>query len=162
MAGKGKRTSKSSAKSSTKAAPTKSVQSSSGSATNEGNRAATGVLVSHPQSHDIQIDSFSLSFHGVELVQSCRLELNYGRRYGLIGANGCGKTTLMNCLAQREVPIPDHMDIFHLDKEVEASDMTALQAVIEHVDAERDRLEIEAEEAMHEHGPEHPLVLQSS
>jgi len=156
MAGKGK-------KSASKTAA-KSVAKASQSAVEkpkETHRAATGVLVSHPQSRDIQIDSFSLSFHGVELVQSCRLELNFGRRYGLIGANGCGKTTLMECLANREVPMPEHMDIFHLDKEVEASEMTALEAVVEHVDKERGRLEVEVEQAMHELGPESPVVLQS-
>ncbi len=33
----------------------------------------------------IKIDNFSLSLHGTELVHDCTLELNYGRRYGLIG-----------------------------------------------------------------------------
>ena len=42
-------------------------------------RACTGVLTSHPQSRDIQLESFSLLFHGHELLQDCNLELNYGR-----------------------------------------------------------------------------------
>jgi ATP-binding cassette subfamily F protein 2 len=44
-----------------------------------GDRSCTGVLSSHPQSRDIHIDSFTLLFHGHELLQDCRLELNYGR-----------------------------------------------------------------------------------
>ena len=54
-------------------------------------RSVTGVLSSHPASRDIHIDRFSLTFHGAELLSDTRLELNSGRRYGLLGLNGCGK-----------------------------------------------------------------------
>lgn len=47
-----------------------------------GARSCTGVLSSHPQSRDIHVDSFSLLFHGHELLQDTRLELNYGRYKG--------------------------------------------------------------------------------
>lgn len=66
------------------------------------------------------------------------------RRYGLLGLNGCGKSTLLTAIGCRELPIPDHMDIYHLTREIEASDMTALEAVIS-CDDERLRLEKEAE-----------------
>jgi ATP-binding cassette, subfamily F, member 2 len=42
-------------------------------------RSCTGVLASHPQSRDIHIDSFTLLFHGHELLADARLELNFGR-----------------------------------------------------------------------------------
>lgn len=42
-------------------------------------RSTTGVLTSHPQSRDIHFESFSLLFHGHELLTDTRLELNYGR-----------------------------------------------------------------------------------
>lgn len=51
----------------------------------------TGVLASHPESRDVHIENFSITFHGVELLSDTRLELNRGRRYGLLGLNGCGK-----------------------------------------------------------------------
>lgn len=50
-----------------------------------------GVLASHPDSRDVHLDSMTIRFHGVELLVDSRLELNCGRRYGLIGLNGCGK-----------------------------------------------------------------------
>jgi ATP-binding cassette subfamily F protein 2 len=90
-------------------------------------RSTTGVLASHPQSRDIQIDSFTLLYHGHDLLQDTRLELNYGRRYGLLGLNGCGKSTMLKALAAREVPIPEHIDMYLLDREMPASDKTALQ-----------------------------------
>jgi ATP-binding cassette subfamily F protein 2 len=56
--------------------------------TNAENRACTGVLSSHPNGRDIHIDQFSLTFYGQELLVDSRLELNNGRRYGIIGLNG--------------------------------------------------------------------------
>lgn len=53
-------------------------------------RAVTGVLASHPNSTDVHISSLSLTFHGQELLSDTSLELNSGRRYGLIGLNGTG------------------------------------------------------------------------
>ena len=55
----------------------------------------------------------------------------------------------MHALGNREVPIPDHIDIFHLTREMAASDKTALECVLE-VDEERLKLEKEAEELAHD------------
>ncbi|CAM6112685.1 unnamed protein product [Calypogeia fissa] len=107
-------------------------------------RTCTGVLASHPQSRDIHIESLSVTFHGHELVADSTLELNYGRRYGLLGLNGCGKSTLLTSIGMREVPIPEHMDIYHLTSEIDATDLSALEAVM-NVDAERLELEKEVE-----------------
>lgn len=54
-------------------------------------RAVTGVLASHPNSTDVHIINLSLTFHGQELLSDTKLELNSGRRYGLIGLNGTGE-----------------------------------------------------------------------
>ena len=55
---------------------------------------------------------------------------------------------MLQALGNREVPIPDHIDIYYLSREMSASDKTALQCVLE-VDQERVRLEKLAEELMH-------------
>lgn len=108
-------------------------------------RACTGVQGIHPMARDIKIDNFSVTFYGSELLLDTKLELSVGNRYGLIGVNGCGKSTLLSCLGNREVPIQDHIDIYYLDREVPASEKTALQAVMD-ADEERIRLERLAEE----------------
>jgi len=82
------------------------------------------------------------------------LELNYGRRYGLIGRNGSGKSTFLECLAAREVPIPDQIDIFHLSEEAEAQDLSALDAVVYVAKQEIQKLEIESEKLLETEGPE--------
>lgn len=59
-----------------------------------------------------------------------------------------GKSSLLSVLGRREVPIPEHIDIFHLTREMPASDKTALQCVME-VDEERVQLERLAESLAH-------------
>lgn len=83
------------------------------------------------------------------MFEDTNLELNSGNRYGLLGANGCGKSTMLTCLGHREVPIPEHIDIFYLDREMPPSDKTPLESVMD-VDQERVKLEKEAERLMHE------------
>lgn len=53
------------------------------------------MLTSRPTARDIKIDGFSLGICGNELIQDCSIELTIGRRYGLIGQNGCGKTSFL-------------------------------------------------------------------
>eukprot|EP00096_Caligus_rogercresseyi_P007358 TRINITY_DN251_c0_g2_i1.p1 TRINITY_DN251_c0_g2~~TRINITY_DN251_c0_g2_i1.p1 ORF type:complete len:634 (+),score=248.05 TRINITY_DN251_c0_g2_i1:84-1985(+) len=107
-------------------------------------RACTGVLGIHPMSRDIKIDNLSVTFHGAELLTDTRLELSCGQRYGLIGENGSGKSSLLGVLGNREVPIQEHVDIYLLSREMPASEMSALDAVME-ADAERSKLEALAE-----------------
>merc|ERR1719249_585750 len=108
-------------------------------------RSCTGVLGIHPMARDIKIDNCSVTFYGSELLQDTKLELSVGNRYGLIGANGGGKSALLAVLGNREVPIQEHVDIYYLDREVPASEKTAIQAVME-ADEERIKLEKLAEE----------------
>uniref|UniRef100_A0AAQ4R626 ATP-binding cassette, sub-family F (GCN20), member 2b n=1 Tax=Gasterosteus aculeatus aculeatus TaxID=481459 RepID=A0AAQ4R626_GASAC len=112
-------------------------------------RAVTGVLSSHPNSTDVHVSSLSLTFHGQELLADTSLELNSGRRYGLIGLNGTGKSMLLSAIGHREIPIPEHIDIYHLTREMAPSEKTALQCVME-VDEQRIMLEKEAERLAHE------------
>jgi len=117
-------------------------------------RTCTGVLASKPSDRDVKISSFSLSYYGRVLIAETELELNYGRRYGLIGLNGSGKSTFLECLYAREVPIPEVIDIFHLSEEAEAQDLTAIEAVVWVAKQEIARLEAESDKLMETEGPE--------
>jgi ATP-binding cassette subfamily F protein 2 len=123
----------------------------------ESGRVCAGVLTSHRDSRDIKIEQFSLSFHSDILIHDSTLELNFGRRYGLIGENGCGKSTLLKAIASGEVCLPTHIDTYLLDKEYPPTDMTALDAVINDAKTELKRLEKEMETIMVE-DPESPLL----
>jgi len=117
-------------------------------------RSVTGQLTSQYKARDIKIESFALSLHGHELVKDTKLELNWNRRYGLVGPNGSGKSTLLKCIGEREIPIPDWVTIFLLEREVPPSEMTALEVVTQDVASEVKRLEAEAEEAAVTEGPD--------
>jgi ATP-binding cassette subfamily F protein 2 len=117
-------------------------------------RTCTGVLASRPQDKDVKITAFSLSYHGRVLIAETELELNYGRRYGLIGLNGSGKSTFLECIEAREVPIPEGIDIFHLSEEAEAQDLSALEAVVYVAKMEIQRLEAESDRILEEDGPD--------
>eukprot|EP01035_Chromulina_nebulosa_P018741 gene18741-24506_t len=99
----------------------------------------------HRNVRDISVSNLTVLFHGTPLIEEAELSLNYGNRYGLIGRNGCGKTTFMKVIGARCIPIPEGIDMFHLKEEIEATDMTAKEAVMS-VDSERAKLESEAEE----------------
>jgi len=101
----------------------------------------TGVLASRVQSRDVRFEQVNMSIHGKELIQDTTVQINFGRRYGLIGANGSGKTTFLAALACRELPIPDHIDIWHVHEEAQPSEVTALQAVVDTAQKEVERLE---------------------
>jgi ATP-binding cassette subfamily F protein 2 len=62
-------------------------------------------------------------------------------------------------MAAREVPIPDHIDIFFLEEEFRKSDMNAIEGVIHSVQEEMKRLEAEADRVLEEDGPEAELLL---
>ncbi|RCK67340.1 ABC transporter ATP-binding protein ARB1 [Candida viswanathii] len=121
-------------------------------------RVTTGVLESLVTSRDIKLSSVSLLFHGKVLIQDSTLELNYGRRYGLLGENGCGKSTLLKSIAAREFPIPEHIDIYLLNEPAEATEFSALEYVVREAEHEMKRLEDLVEELIVKEGPECPAL----
>ena len=109
-------------------------------------RNAAGVIVSDKQSRDLHIESFSMSFHGRLLIDNATVALNYGQRYGLLGENGSGKTTFLEALANRDVEIPEHIDIYLVRGEADPSDENALDYIIKSAREKVARLEKEIED----------------
>ncbi|KZF22240.1 ATP-binding cassette, sub-family F, member 3 [Xylona heveae TC161] len=83
------------------------------------------------KSKDIKVDSFDLSISGTRILSDTSLTLAHGRRYGLVGQNGIGKSTLLRALSRREVAIPTHISILHVEQEITGDDTPALQAVLD-------------------------------
>ncbi|KAL5483348.1 ARB1 [Sanghuangporus weigelae] len=93
-------------------------------------RSAAGVLVSDSKGRDIKIDQYTLSFHGRLLIEGAEIALNYGQRYGLLGDNGSGKSTFLQSIAERDIEIPEHIDIYLVRGEAEPSDVNAIDYII--------------------------------
>lgn len=78
------------------------------------------------RSMDIRIENFDVSYGNKVLLQNADLLLAAGRRYGLVGRNGLGKTTLLRMIAGKQLQIPSHISILHVEQEVHGDDTTAL------------------------------------
>lgn len=88
------------------------------------------MLVSDVKGRDIKIDSYTLSFHGRLLIEGAEISLNYGQRYGLLGENGSGKSTFLQSIAERDIEIPPHIDIYLVRGEAEPSDVNAVDFIV--------------------------------
>ena len=81
------------------------------------------------------------------LLQNANLLLSFGRRYGLVGRNGLGKTTLLRMISERQLQIPSHITVLHVEQEVVGDDTPAVDSVLE-CDTERNRLLAREKEIM--------------
>lgn len=73
---------------------------------------------SQSKSKDIKLDNLDISIGGLRILTDADLTLAFGRRYGLVGQNGIGKSTLLRALSRREVAVPSHISILHVEQEV--------------------------------------------
>ncbi|KFO88901.1 ATP-binding cassette sub-family F member 3, partial [Buceros rhinoceros silvestris] len=83
------------------------------------------------KSYDVRIENFDVSFGERVLLAGADLNLAFGRRYGLVGRNGLGKTTLLKMIASQSLRIPSHISILHVEQEVAGDETPALQSVLE-------------------------------
>ncbi|XP_030923936.1 ABC transporter F family member 4-like [Quercus lobata] len=79
---------------------------------------------------DITVDNFSVSARGKELLKNTSVKISHGKKYGLVGPNGMGKSTLLKLLAWRKIPVPKNIDVLLVEQEVVGDDKTALEAVV--------------------------------
>jgi ATP-binding cassette subfamily F protein 3 len=82
--------------------------------------------------HCIDFDLPNLRGGGPNLLQNANLSLARGRRYGLMGRNGCGKTTFLTYLAQRQIDgaVPKHMNMLLVRQEIMGNSWTAVETVL--------------------------------
>ena len=88
---------------------------------------------------DLRIDGIRMCAGKQELLDNAVLALNQGFKYGLVGRNGVGKTTLLRHLAEGLIPLPRHLHTVHVEQELEGDGRTPLQAVLQ-ADGEREWL----------------------
>ncbi|KAM7304606.1 ATP-binding cassette sub-family F member 1 [Ixodes scapularis] len=79
---------------------------------------------------DIKVENFSISARGKDLFVNASLTITAGRRYGLVGPNGHGKTTLLKHIANRSLNIPPNIDVLLCEQEVVADETPAVDVVL--------------------------------
>merc|ERR1719232_1367453 len=89
-----------------------------------------GALAQMETAVDIKIEKFSIAAKGKDLFRDASLSISAGRRYGLVGPNGHGKTTLLRHIGSRALQIPPNIDVLYCEQEVVADEKSALQTVL--------------------------------
>lgn len=79
---------------------------------------------------DIHINNFNINAGSKILFENAELHINAGNKYGLVGPNGQGKTTLLKMIAIGELRIPPKIDYLYVEQEVIADETTAINAVL--------------------------------
>ena len=107
---------------------------------------------------DVKVDSFSLDIGGKVLIEDSMLSLSSGRKYGFIGKNGTGKTTLMYAIAKKAIKgIPAKPQILMIEQEIVGDDKTSLDTILS-TDSERTNLLAEEADLRGQSGGEDRLT----
>ena len=89
---------------------------------------------------DIMIPNVTIIVGGKTLLESASLKLVRGRKYGLVGRNGIGKTCLINAISRGEIDkFPMGVHTLQVEQEVEGDDINVLQHIM-NCDVERTNL----------------------
>ncbi|XP_063709132.1 ATP-binding cassette sub-family F member 1 [Culicoides brevitarsis] len=99
----------------------------------------TGQKAAMEHAVDIKIENFTISAKGNDLFVNANLLIAQGRRYGLVGPNGHGKTTLLRHIAARAFAIPDNIDVLLCEQEVVADEKSAVTTILD-ADVKRTKL----------------------
>ncbi len=88
---------------------------------------------------DINLPNIDLNFGSNRILSNATLTLAGGRRYGVVGRNGVGKSTLLRNMALREIPIPTNVSLLYVEQEIRGDDTPAIEAILK-ADVWRERL----------------------
>jgi len=72
---------------------------------------------------DVLVEHVDIAIAGKPLVKESTLRLTHGRRFGLVGKNGAGKSTLLRNISGRDLKMPAHLSILHVEQEVCSLDL---------------------------------------
>ena len=101
---------------------------------------AESIMSEEAQMRDVRLLNFdlpNLRGGGPNLLSGASLILARGRRYGLMGRNGCGKTTFLTALSQRKIEcddqdggVPTSVRMLLVRQEIIGNEWSALETVL--------------------------------
>ncbi len=99
-----------------------------------------GTMSEEAQMRDVRLLGFdlpNLRGGGPNLLSGANLILARGRRYGLMGRNGCGKTTFLTALSQRKIDcdeqdggVPTSVRMLLVRQEIIGNEWSAIETVL--------------------------------
>lgn len=103
-------------------------------------------LITQSKGNIISIPQFNMGYDNCELLIDTELTIIAGNKYGIIGPNGCGKTTLMKTIYNEKISDNrrDKIDIIYVQQEALACEESALCVVI---NSDKERLNLLDEES---------------
>lgn len=92
-----------------------------------------GLRITGDNLQSIHLPSVSLVYLGNELLTDSPMSIVQGKRYGLLGRNGVGKSTLLKQLAAGAIPgMPRNMRILLVQQQIQGrTDQSTLEALVE-------------------------------
>lgn len=96
----------------------------------------TYVPVMDRRPQDIHMEGVNIGYGGELLLVDCELHLVQGRRYGLVGRNGYGKTTLLKAMARHDIQgsgaaqFPTTIRVLHVEQEISAETTSVIDTVL--------------------------------
>ena len=79
---------------------------------------------------NVIVKNLTLINHGKTLIEKSYMNLLKGNRYGLVGPNGCGKTTLLKCLLKNVIPVDKKLNIVEVEQTFETSKENVYNTVL--------------------------------
>lgn len=99
------------------------------------------------ESTDIRLENINLDVPGKQLLVDADFIMTRGKKYGLIGRNGIGKTTLLYAICRKEFKGMDKVaQILLVEQEVTGDERSVLQTILD-TDSQRRNL-LEEEESL--------------
>lgn len=77
--------------------------------------------VESSRSKDIILENFDIQYAGKKILENANLSLVFGKRYGLVGKNGVGKSTLLRAISSKELVLPSYIKVLHVEQEVKVN-----------------------------------------
>ena len=97
----------------------------------------------------VDIQNIILAFAGRVLLRKADIRFERGHRYGLIGQNGTGKTTLLNRLAAKDITgFPTELRTFYIRHEVLCDDGVLVKSFLKMHAPEKKRSDADIEEVL--------------
>lgn len=92
---------------------------------------------------DVSVTDLSISVPGKHLIVDSALKITYGKRYALVAPNGTGKSTLLQLITTRQIPVSSRLRVYMVNQTLENATGSCLDYVVK---ADSNRLKLQAQE----------------